>query len=117
MPRFVGRVVWCLASDQAWNNKDPRVQASGYVYWSNALQVDSVYVKPVAVIDSVQALDKLPAVVASDFDWFHNYVASQGGSYAPPQATELDAFVVSYQRYLYLLCKYERKVIVLLCSV
>ncbi len=42
-------------------------------------------------------------------DWFDNFTASQNGRSSGFTANELDQFHLAYQRYLFLLAKFERK--------
>jgi hypothetical protein len=58
--------------------------------------------------DSLQPLD-LVQMVNDDSDWFENFVASQGGRIDDISADRWATFMVGYQRYLYLVAKYERK--------
>lgn len=48
-------------------------------------------------------------VLTRHADWFRNFTASQNGRASGFTADELDHFLVMYQRYLYLLVKYEHK--------
>lgn len=53
----------------------------------------------------VRATDRADAFA----DWFDNFIASQNGRHSGFSAEELDHFLLAYQRYLFLLAKYEHK--------
>lgn len=87
--------------------KDPRVQGGGLGF-HRSLDLDDVNATAQPDVNSLEALASLPAMVADDADWFTNFVASQGGKMDVTQ-DDLQRFQLGYQRYLYLVAKYERR--------
>lgn len=94
--------------------KDPRRQGYGrqagadYDHPSgNDAAIDSVTVTPVHLVDNVGGLSMLHVVVADDRSWFLNFLKAHGKTVF--ERAELEAFVLGYQKYLYLLAKYPMR--------
>ena len=88
--------------------EDPRIQAS---YTTSTPQsqmkaIELVRMGKVATAATAEELKHLPGIVADDRKWFPNFVSAMGEDF---EDIDFEKCHIGYQKYLYLLTKYPRR--------